>query len=221
MDKFASYSPILQLSDNKKGTTQKMTTRNELFAKGKIVRIFKKKTGASILIVKSFSGKRVYLKFVVPAEKNLNYHEDDVVSIEGYVRAYSHNGENGWSVHQYPIVDRMRKENKSTSAFNDNAELTSGPLRCDYTIKGTVVGYSPEQTGWARLTVRVDEDHDTRKTSYVHISMKASDRFPVIKKGDMISASCNIETPVKVIRGEKTYFQDYIVNDIVVVNQAA
>ena len=193
-------------------------TKNKIKTTGRIIRIKEKPSGAKILIVASKSSKNIVLKYICEKALELDesIQENSVVSIEGYVRAYSIKQGEKWTTTQYIKADKIIP---LVAGYDENGEIVQRKYYSSYEISGTVVSIKEDENNWQRLTVRVDEDNDKRNTSYVHLNWRIKEDNPTrVEKFDVITAICNIATPIKEIRGQKMYFEDFLVSDISVIN---
>ena len=188
-----------------------MKTENKLIADARVVSVRGK------LVTVYIPGKRdVFLRLLTTNDTVMpeKIERGMRVSVEGYIRGYYGRDRDGsMSKRQYFVADKIEEQTTSMERNLGIKGTYYDTPSCKYLIAGNVAT-KKDDGDWVRFTIVTDMDHEKRRLSSVHISMRSNEVAAQVKKGDGVCMVCAVSSPKKEVNGQMKYFEDIIGVDI-------
>ena len=192
-----------------------MEKQNQVYARGRLISTRERKDGTVVIVVRSVNGKRdIFPRFYCTKDKLPKLSNHAQVEITGHFESSRfRNDEGKMETSQRLIADEIIPARTMTEVKFGVKGKFFYPPEVTALIQGTVTSVKDEG-GWYRYII--DITNGSRKNT-IRVSMKELERMPVITKGTNICAVCVMSTPMKVLEGDKNYFEDVIITDLAVI----
>lgn len=188
-------------------------TINHVTAIGRLIGINAKENQTSI-ILHSKNGRDIYPRFIVPPTISLaDISIRSKIVVEGHIERTEKKYHDELIINQYFVADSIHEAKTLLETVLDEKGIFFEAPSVKIALCGEVITITDEED-WIRFSVKVDYDNDERKSTVVRVSMKKSDRLPVIERHDMVAMFCYLGTAKKVINGKTKYYEDIMCVDI-------
>lgn len=202
---------------------------NLVLAKGRVIGIGRDDYGHKrfVLYVRGSKDKNpAYISFAIQTDMPLNVAINDTIDVEGHYVCFVAKPDSFRKMKhrpmQYFVADKVTKSVTEMEKMFGIEGFAHEPAFCRAYFKGEVKNVDPSSNNWVNATIKIpgEPGNHYENTALLQYTTRMRVNDANVQAGDKVCAICFVTSKKKIRNDKELFFEDFIVEDWVITEEA-